>query len=131
MKALIPDLIKMREKYCEKINIRFQFDKKDFVESGFPRRFIICEAGTTQIYIDNNGDVYPCPLLKSYKTFYCGNVFCDAWSELWYSKPMRFMREIPECSDCNYTCGVWCRALKYAADGSFYGKSNYCLKDLD
>lgn len=131
IKKLIPDLIKMREKYCNKINIRFQFDKRDFVETGFPRRFIMCEAGTTQIYIDNNGDVYPCPLLKSYTWFYCGNIFLDSWSDVWNSKPMRFMREIPECSNCNYTCGVWCRALKYAADGSFYGKSNYCLKDFD
>ena len=33
----------------------------------------MCEAGTTELYIDNNGDVYPCPLLKSYSFLYCGN----------------------------------------------------------
>lgn len=91
----------------------------------------MCEAGTTEIYIDNNGDVYPCPMLKSLKKLYCGNIFHNTWEEIWDAPAMELLRKIPDCRDCTYNCGVWCRALKFFMDGNLYGKSRYCLKELN
>lgn len=125
---LIPKLISLREQYRSRIKILYQFDKATFHFTGLPRRFLMCEAGTTQIYIDNNGDAYPCPLLKSYSEMKCGNVFDTDWVEIWNSFPMEALRSIGECSDCNYNCKVWCRALKYSTDGLLTGKSHFCLK---
>lgn len=130
IRSIIPDLLSLKRKYENQIKIEYQFDKVGFHFTGLPRRFLMCEAGTTQIYIDNNGDVYPCPLLKSYHFMKCGNVFVDDWMELWSSEPMELLRGIDECTDCHYNCKVWCRAMKYAVDSNFYGKSHFCLKGI-
>ena len=131
IKKMFGNLYELREEYKNRINIFYQFDKMTFINTGFPKRFLMCEAGTTQIYIDNNGDVYPCPLFKSNREFYCGNVFSASWEELWKSEPMQKFRMVQECKDCNYQCSVWCRALLYAKNKSLYGKSPYCLKGLN
>ncbi len=131
IKKMFGDLYDLREQYRDKINIFYQFDKIRYINTGFPKRFLICEAGTTQIYIDNNGDVYPCPLFKANKEFYCGNVFLQSWEELWKSSPMQKFRVIKECSGCEYQCMVWCRALVYGKNKNLYGKSPYCLHRLD
>lgn len=128
IKKMEKSLNELRQRYQDKIIILYQTDKKKFYFTGFPRRFLICEAGTTELYIDNNGDVYPCPLLNSYKRFYCGNVFKDSWEKLWNALPMQEMRNIPECNNCSYNCLVWCRALKFAMDEKLDGKSYFCLK---
>ena len=58
------------------LNIQFQYDYGKFCDTNLiPKRFLQCEAGVSQIYLDNNGDVYPCPLFKSYPEFNCGNYF--------------------------------------------------------
>lgn len=128
LKKMFPLLFDLKSKYCNRINITLQFDRIKYNYSGFPKRFLMCEAGTTQIYIDNNGDVYPCPLLKSCQEFYCGNVFFDKWEELWNSSPMNRLRNISECENCEYNCTVWCRALKYFSTGTLEGQSQYCHK---
>lgn len=117
-------------KLANQINLSYQFDPPIFTSKGFPRRFIICRAATTEIYINNNGDVYPCPLFKSYSEFYCGNILHDKWEEIWSADPMKIIREVSECCDCKYNCGVWCRALKYSMDGDLHGRSHYCLKEI-
>lgn len=128
MKKLIPDLQMLKEKYSDDILISYQFDKYCIDEQIIPKRFFSCEAGTTQIYIDNNGDVYPCPLFKSYEEFYCGNVFKNTWEELWKADPMEKFRNISICKNCNVTCTDWCRALLYPVTGSLKGKSLFCMK---
>lgn len=67
---------------------------------------------------------------SSYHFMKCGNVFVDDWMELWSSEPMELLRGIDECTDCQYNCKVWCRAMKYAVDSNFYGKSHFCLKGI-
>ena len=124
------ELFELRKQYENKIKIFYQFDKSQYIDTGFPRRFFMCEAGTTQIYIDNNGDVYPCPLFKSYKEFYCGNVFNDSWEELWNSPPMMEFRSVEECANCEYNCSVWCRAFVYGKDKSLNAFSPFCLKQI-
>ena len=41
------------------------------------------------------------------------------------------LKQLENCRDCTYNCGVWCRALKFFMDGNLYGKSRYCLKELN
>lgn len=91
----------------------------------------MCEAGTTLLYIDNNGDAYPCPLFKSDREFLCGNVQRDDWREIWDAEPMKKLRAIPECRDCDYLCNVWCRAIKYFYNRKLTGRGLYCLKNDD
>lgn len=130
MMNMMGKLLLLKKEYMNKIQIFYQFDKNIYSDTGIPRRFFMCEAGTTQIYIDNNGDVYPCPLFKGFKEFYCGNVFEKTWLELWNSKPMKQFRSVEECADCNYSCGVWCRAFIYNKNKSLKGTSPYCLKKI-
>ncbi|PWT26514.1 radical SAM/SPASM domain-containing protein [Butyrivibrio fibrisolvens] len=118
----------IREKYKKYIKIIYQFDIKMYNTNNFPRRFLVCEAGTTEMYIDANGDVYPCPLFKSDSSFCCGNVFENDWLSLWNSYPMNQMRNVSECENCKLECKVWCRGLKYFYDGNLNGESYYCLK---
>lgn len=127
---LVSSLNRLRDLYREDMKISYQFDKKLYDFTGLPCRFIMCEAGTTELYIDNNGDVYPCPLLKSYSFLYCGNVFDTEWNELWNSPAMQKLRDVQKCKDCSYTCGTWCRALKLALDDTLIGKSQFCLKEM-
>ena len=70
-------------------------------------------------------------MLKSLKKLYCGNIFHNTWEEIWDAPAMELLRKIPDCRDCTYNCGVWCRALKFFMDGNLYGKSRYCLKELN
>lgn len=127
---LIPKLNLLRDVYNEKLKISYQFDKRLYHDTGLPRRFLMCEAGTIQIFVDNNGDVYPCPMLKSFKNLYCGNILTHSWEQLWSAKPMIMMRNIEECTGCKYNCKVWCRALKYAMDSAFEGKSLFCINRI-
>ena len=131
MKKMFLQLNKLKEKYINDIVIIYQFDKYCVDETLFPKRFLSCEAGTTQIYIDNNGDVYPCPLFKSYNEFLCGNVLCNSWEELWNSKPMESFRNVSICENCEVLCTDWCRALLYPLNKSLEGKSVYCLKTIE
>lgn len=131
IKKIMPELMQLKQWYMDDIGISYQFEKRLYHETGLPRRFITCEAGTTEIYIDNNGDVYPCPMLKSSKDFCCGNVFQNTWENLWNAPAMETLREVSECEGCKYNCGVWCRALKFFTDGYLRGKSRYCLKELN
>lgn len=103
---LMPKLNSLRDRYKGRLKIAYQFDKSIYQDTGLPRRFLMCEAGTTQIFIDNNGDVYPCPMLKSFKNLYCGNVFTHNWEQLWSAQPMIMMRNIEECVGCKYNCKV-------------------------
>lgn len=129
VKQLFKPLMGLKEKYKNQITILYQFDKKCFINTGLPRRFLMCEAGTMQIYIDNNGDVYPCPLFKSFEEFKCGNVFIDSWAKLWNSNPMNKFRNVHECDNCNVICTDWCRALLYPITGKLEGKSLFCVRE--
>ena len=109
--------------------IEFQYDCCQYSAlNPIPKRFLQCEAGVSQIYIDNNGDVYPCPLFKSHREMNCGNYFLQPISELWNSYPMRRLRNAREapCEKCGTLCGVWCRALQYQLTGDVLGASVIC-----
>ena len=43
----------------------------------------ICSAGTKNIFIDINGDVYPCNLFANHNEYFAGNVFSEDLLEIW------------------------------------------------
>ncbi|WP_217959921.1 radical SAM protein [Acutalibacter muris] len=130
IKKTIPIYEAIRDKYRNQIKLLYQFDKRHHTTGPFPRRFSMCEGATTLMYIDSDGSVYPCPLLKSDSDFYCGDVFRQDWAELWDAKPMWKLRSINECPDCDYNCKVWCPAIKHFCGDGIKSLSRYCLKTL-
>ena len=86
-----------------------------------------CKAGIAGIFVEWNGDVYPCPFLR----IKIGNLYKQDLKEIWEeSELLNKLREkenIKECSDCKY----WnicrgCRADAFAATGDFLGKDPFC-----
>lgn len=124
----IPLYKKVYEKYKDKIFVHFQCDCIPANNKIIPVRFEMCEAGTTLIYIDNNGDVFPCPLFKSVPKLKCGNVFDDNWRELWNSAPMEELRSVTSCENCESKCLGWCRAIKFFSTNVLSGPGKACRK---
>lgn len=66
----------------------------------------ICSAGTKNIFIDINGDVYPCNLFANHNEYFAGNVFSEDLLEIWRkSKVFIELRnlkkeDIEECANC-------------------------------
>lgn len=131
---ILHDIIEEIDKYRENNNIRIitQFDnhkyKQEFQILGL--RELLCEGATTLMYIDNNGDVYPCPLLKENKHFFAGNILEEKITNIWYGKVMDKYRKIDidetGCSGCGQICGVWCRGLTLAYTGDVKAHSPFC-----
>lgn len=124
--ALVPQLVCLKQKYADKINVSYQFEE-NCQTSIFPKRFFMCEGGTTQIFIDKNGDVYPCPLFQHIDSFYCGNVFCDGWNDIWKSQAMDVFRKVEICKGCK-GCMSWCRALVFPITGNLSGPTLFCRR---
>lgn len=123
----------MKDKYKNKINISWQSEAKVQMKNIFSKRMLLCEAGTSQLYIDNNGDIYPCPLFKSYDEFNCGNVLTDDFKKAWYSENMNKLRffdlKETDCGECNLICGSWCRGLVYSHSKNIKGRSHFCMRN--
>jgi radical SAM protein with 4Fe4S-binding SPASM domain len=86
-----------------------------------------CKAGIAGIFVEWNGDVYPCPFLR----VKIGNLFQQDLKEVWEgSEVLNKLREkesIKGCSSCKYwqVCRG-CRADALAASGDFLGEDPYC-----
>lgn len=116
-----------------KLNVMFQDDTIEYESSLFSRRALSCEGATLELYVDSNGDIYPCPLLKHHSEFYSGNILKDNIQDVWNGKVFSSFRNISfkdtGCEKCNYICGTWCRALSYSYTGLIFGKNPFCLKE--
>lgn len=90
----------------------------------------ICSAGTKNIFIDINGDVYPCNLFANHNEYFAGNVFSEDLLEIWRkSKVFIELRnlkkeDIEECANCpaSENCKGGCRARAVFESGSLRGK---------
>ena len=118
----------VREQYKNQINIKYQFDVSESNHGIIPRRFSLCEAGTSLLYIDNNGDTYPCPLLKSEERFFCGNILVDELSQIWAASILQELRHISPCMGCEELCKNWCPAIAYFTEGVIGGNHSLCIK---
>ncbi|MGB7605366.1 MAG: SPASM domain-containing protein, partial [Lutisporaceae bacterium] len=124
------ELDDLQIKYKNKISIFNPFVKSDYQQDMLGRRSKLCEAAFTRMYIDNNGESYPCPLFKENSKMYCGNIFKDSLKQIWNSEAMNSLRNISTdttgCSDCGQVCSYWCRAITYATTGSLSKHSILC-----
>ncbi|MGB8450996.1 MAG: radical SAM protein [Anaerocolumna sp.] len=123
----------IKEQYKGKLNISWQSEAKIRENDLFSKRMLLCEAGTSQIYIDNNGDAYPCPLFKSFNEFYGGNILCDNFRDVWYSENINKIRAFgldeTKCNDCDLICGSWCRGLMFSYTGDIKAHPYFCTKN--
>lgn len=77
-----------------------------------------CNGAKTRINIDENGDCYPCDLMK-YPEFLMGNIIKDEFNEIWNSKASEKFNAINrftknKCKDCEYKiCNTGCLAMSY------------------
>lgn len=68
---------------------------------------INCMAGLDKMFINNEGEVYPCLLYNKSRRDYCGNIMENTLMDLWKSEGMKFVREpiyesMLKCSKCSY-----------------------------
>lgn len=84
-----------------------------------------CLIGET-IYIQSDGDVYPCFYLQ-FPEFKAGNILENDFSKIYETNLMRdflvlTIDDIEGCRDCDirYYCGAGCRGFAYATCGSLY-----------
>jgi radical SAM protein with 4Fe4S-binding SPASM domain len=83
-----------------------------------PIKKACCSAGGTHLYINEEGDCYPCAILQQEKN-YLGNVFEKSLNEIHKIEGILKFRQdvhvdkIPECQNCAFKqfCAGDCRAL--------------------
>lgn len=106
-----------------------------------PETLVNCDGGTSQMFVDFTGDVYPCMIYANAgKTVdHCGNVKQSTLMEIWNSHGMKRARttitkeELTACSRCDFfdKCGdavKKCRIGSEIALNDFYGPSYLCVK---
>lgn len=98
-------------------------------------RRVYCGSGLSTLFLDSNGDLYPCMNTLFQDVFKCGNIRETPFGELWENSPVyRKMRSlnIPEstekCKSCDvrYICAGYCRGLTYAETGDLYAPFIWC-----
>ncbi len=132
VKKVTQEILKYRNSH-QQVYFTVQTEYCEFSEKHVTRRTTLCEAGVSELFVDRNGDVYPCPLFKSFKKFWCGNLLSDSMENIWNSEVMNGLRCISlkemGCDSCNNKCGVWCRGLVYSYTGKLDVKSPFCIKE--
>ncbi|MNB81203.1 Antilisterial bacteriocin subtilosin biosynthesis protein AlbA [compost metagenome] len=100
-----------------------------------------CDGGVSQMFVDYNGDVYPCMIYanSARPVDHCGNVTRNSLLEVWNSEGMNRVRkvmsrnELTVCSQCEHfdQCGPTvkkCRIASEIALGDFFGPSYLCVR---
>lgn len=95
-----------------------------------------CSAGVNQAYIEEDGNVYPCPFFVSDK-FFAGNIKKKDFLSIWNSDNFLFCRgdwadeDISVCNSCSekLNCGLpfACRAVPLQTYGDELGPSPECM----
>lgn len=131
VKEISQEIINYRNHH-PKVYFSIQTEFVAFNDPYIARRAALCEAGISELFVDRNGDIFPCPLFKSFKSFCCGNLLQDSVDQVWNSYNMARMRKISleqmGCKDCNNRCGIWCRGLVYSYTHNLDDKSIFCTK---
>jgi AdoMet-dependent heme synthase len=95
-------------------------------------RTVTCGAGTGEISVDPNGDVFPCHTLHK-QEFLCGNLRNQSVRDIFENSAIiKFFKEltvnkIETCSHCDvrHVCGGGCRALAYSMTGRIDGFNSF------
>jgi radical SAM protein with 4Fe4S-binding SPASM domain len=87
-----------------------------------------CIAGQSILFINSEGDVYPC----SYFPISAGNVIKESIGDIWKNSKLfadlrNFKTYRGKCGKCEYTdvCGG-CRARSYAVKGDYLAEEPFC-----
>lgn len=106
-------------------------EKELFLRESNSKR--ICDAGTRQLFIDSQGDVFPCNLFASCPEMKLGNIFKNKLENIWNSPLLEiFKNGITPNKKCE-TCKVWnicnggCMALSYLSKKSLSNRDPRCL----
>lgn len=91
-----------------------------------------CAMADGEIYISENGDVYPCQMLME-DEFKGGNIYTHSINEILNSKTFQKLATFSslknsECKECpiRLLCGGTCRARSYLDTGSVFKNSAFC-----
>jgi len=93
-----------------------------------------CAAGTSSLFITADGDVTPCPFLRS---MVIGNLLRTDFSEIWESGALSVFRILKrddlkgKCKNCEYLgnqCYGGCRAAALAYNNDLYSEDPLCWK---
>ncbi|ONG71196.1 hypothetical protein BKK42_04280 [Bacillus cereus] len=92
-----------------------------------------CPAGTLAIEIDTNGNIFPCPFLRS-ENFNAGNINEQSLSLIWKSGKRwesfrdRYLRGYEGCSGCSFSdsCRGACAAQAYHKGMTMYDPDPRC-----
>lgn len=96
-----------------------------------------CNLGKSEVFIDSDGEIYPCSDSVCSEYFMLGNIHNKRFSEIWTkSIKLNEIRELSvdnfiKCKDCDikYICGGHCRAITYEKTGNICNPFIWC-KDL-
>jgi radical SAM protein with 4Fe4S-binding SPASM domain len=108
--------------------------KENFIEYIPGVRNRGCNAGVSNISIDDSGDVYPCHLFH-FEKFRMGNVFTDSFSDIFYSERIKqYVHSMDieynndKCKNCTFKflCAGGCKANTLFSIGDHKGKDLYC-----
>jgi len=89
-----------------------------------------CEAGYLRLWINCNGDMYPCAYMPN---FYIGNIYTDTINNVWNnSTALKQFRDSSLlkgiCSYCDFrdSCRGGCRGFAHFLEGDFLCSDPYC-----
>lgn len=89
-----------------------------------------CEAGYLRLWINSDGDMFPCTYMSDIPI---GNIYNDSISYAWLNSPIiKKFRDSTllkgACITCNYreSCRGGCRGLAYFLEGDFLCADPYC-----
>ncbi len=89
-----------------------------------------CEAGYLRLWINSNGDIFPCSYMADISI---GNIHRDSIGDVWNNSPMLKALRDPAllkgpCATCAYRdgCRGGCRGLAYFLEGDYLCSDPYC-----
>lgn len=126
--ALLLKKQKMIENYGINIGLSIPWDFLCYpLEKRVPHP---CEAGYLRLWINSNGDMFPCPYMSDIPI---GNIYYDSINDAWINSPIiKKFRDSTllkgACSNCDYrdSCRGGCRGLAYLVEGDYLCTDPYC-----
>lgn len=99
----------------------------------FGTKTYMCAAGTSELSISPEGEVFPCQMLH-HSNFSCGNVKKNLLEDIYISSPIiKMFREltvdtIDHCKDCDirYICAGGCRANAFWLNENILDRDYFC-----
>ena len=94
-----------------------------------------CGTGSSTIFMDSNGDLFPCTNTLGSDYFLCGNIKRERFSDVWNnSSVLNNLRKnvnvdfFDGCEGCDirYICSGYCRGLTYQVTGKIDSRFIWC-----